>query len=191
MEFNTSELKEWGMADALRAARWAIRKGKLPSRRAFHLPGRPYLFTDEEVLHSHHEPLIQALPQMKSYKAAERPKGSPPPGMPFFEDRPAPVTPPPPPDPGRLPNTSSLQQWGEEAKQIWEELDALPTPPATPAPSDWVPLITAQMDLLEQLIDWLMGSIILIANEHPEGWVTLWRQYATRLTQAREKLFKP
>lgn len=68
MEFSMADVKNWGIPGAEATIRWAISKGKLKARRGEHIPGRPWMFTEQAALASGHKPLIELLPILKEYQ---------------------------------------------------------------------------------------------------------------------------
>jgi len=68
LEFTMSEIKEWNIPVLEPTIRWCIAHGKLQRTRAAHLPGRPFVITEENIVQSHYEPLLRMLPEMRRLK---------------------------------------------------------------------------------------------------------------------------
>lgn len=68
LEYTTSELREWGLYEALKLIRWGMRNGQLPKRRVEHESGRPFSVREADILAWSYPPLLELLPEMRRHK---------------------------------------------------------------------------------------------------------------------------
>lgn len=171
-EWNTSELKEWGLREVELAVKYAIKHHKIPAVRANHIGGRPFVFTEQDILKSEYAPLLRALPLLKE-KKREAMKGLPETSSPALhyaglppEDSPA----------------TSLAQWQQEAVRALEQLAQWDVTLPLTTPTEWQSLIRQQATVIVKLTQILTAHLLTLDPKHAEAYWTLWQNFYQRMT---------